>query len=117
MKITKSKVTPKRVSQKRIPVTKKHYTLRLFVAGASTRSQQAILKVHQLCEGELKNQGKIEIIDIYQQPELARIHQIVATPTLLIVFPPPIRRIVGNLSKLKDLFIDLDLSTEGRVTL
>lgn len=117
MKITKSKVAPKRVSQKRIPASKKHYILRLFVAGASSRSQQAILKVRQLCEGELKNQGKIEIIDIYQQPELARIHQIVATPTLLIVFPPPIRRIVGNLSKVKDLFIDLDLSTEGKVTL
>ena len=117
MNLAKSKMPRKRVSQKNKSSLKSRYLLRLFVAGASVRSQQAILKVRQLCEGDLKDQGKLEIIDIYQQPELARIHQIVVTPTLLIVFPLPVRKIIGNLSKLTDLFIDLDLSPDGRVTL
>lgn len=85
------------------------YVLRLYVAGATSRSRQAVLRVRQLCESELKNKCKLEVIDIYQQPDMARDNQIVATPTLVIEFPPPLRRFIGSLSNISSLFVELDL--------
>ena len=86
------------------------YFLRLFVAGATGRSHQAIQRVQLMCEAELKGRCKLEVIDIYQQPGLARINQIVATPTLVIALPRPMRRLIGSLTNLRDLVIELDLS-------
>src|SRR5882757_809124 len=80
-----------------LPTPAGKYILRLFVAGATTRSRQAVLRVNELCETELKSRCKLEVIDIYQQPRLARANQIVATPTLIVEFPPPLRRFIGNL--------------------
>jgi circadian clock protein KaiB len=85
------------------------YVLRLFVAGASARSRQAILRVRRLCEAELKANCTLEVIDIYQQPQLAHDNQIVATPTLIKVFPRPVRRFIGNLFHTAGLFAELDL--------
>jgi circadian clock protein KaiB len=85
------------------------YILRLFVAGATARSHQAVLRVRQLCEAELKDNCTLEVIDIYQQPKLARDNQIVATPTLIKEFPRPIRRFIGNLLNTAGLFAELDL--------
>ena len=93
------------------------YVLRLFVAGATARSRQAVLRVRQLCEAELKNICKLEVIDIYQQPKLARANQIVATPTLIIEFPKPVRRFIGNLANITGLFVELDLITKGKIAL
>jgi circadian clock protein KaiB len=89
------------------------YVLRLFVAGVSARSQQAILRVRHLCEGKLKGNSTLEVIDIYQQPELARINQIVATPTLIKDHPKPMRRFIGSLLNIKDLAVDLDVTPKG----
>jgi len=80
------------------------------VAGATRRSRQAVLSVRQLCAAELKNNCTLEVIDIYQQPELARANQIVATPTLIKEFPRPVRRFVGNMATIALLFANLDLS-------
>ena len=91
--------------------------MRLFVAGATARSRQAILRVRQLCETELKGGCDLEVIDIYQQPALARANQIVATPTLIIEFPPPLRRFIGNLTDISGLFIELDLVKKVKITL
>lgn len=93
------------------------YVLRLFVAGATTKSRQAVLRVRHLCEAELKNNCKLEVIDIYQQPKLARTNQIVATPTLIIEFPPPVRRFIGNLANITGLFVELDLIVKGKIAL
>jgi circadian clock protein KaiB len=93
------------------------YVLRLFVAGATARSRQAILRVRQLCEAELKSICKLEVIDIYQQPKMARDNQIVATPTLIKEFPRPVRRFIGNLANIAGLFTELDLITKGRIAL
>src|ERR1017187_6501777 len=93
------------------------YVLRLFVAGATARSRQAILRVRQLCEAELKDNYELEVIDIYQQPSLARINQIVATPTLIKKLPPPLRRFIGNLLNTAGLFVELDLVTKVKVAL
>jgi len=93
--------------------TGKH-VLRLYVAGATDRSLQAILRARQLCEAELKGNYELEVIDVYQQPILARDGQIVATPTLVREFPRPVRRLIGNLSNTTGLFVGLDLDTKGK---
>ena len=93
------------------------YVLRLFVAGATARSRQAVLRVRQLYEAELKDICELEVIDIYQQPKLARDNQIVATPTLVKEFPRPVRRFIGNLLNITGLFAELDLITKGKIAL
>ena len=90
------------------------YVLRLYVAGATARSHQAVLCVRQLCETELNGHCELEVIDVYQQPILARDGQIVATPTLVKEFPLPVRRLIGNLTNTTRLFVGLDLVTKGK---
>ena len=80
------------------------YVLRLFVAGATAKSRQAVLRVRELCATELPDRCDLEVIDIFQQPHLARINQIVATPTLLVKSPPPVRRFIGDLLNITGLF-------------
>ena len=92
------------------------FVLRLFVAGATARSCQAVRRVRELCETELKGNCELEVIDIYQQPGLARENQIVATPTLIIKFPPPLRRFIGNLANITGLFVELDLIKKVKIT-
>jgi len=91
--------------------------LRLYVAGATDRSRQAILRARQLCEAEFEGNFEMEVVDVYQQPILARDGQIVATPTLVREFPQPVRRLIGNLSKTTGLFVGLDLATKGKARL
>ncbi len=93
------------------------YVLRLFVAGATARSHQAVLRVRELCETSLKGRVKLDVIDIYQQPKLAREHQIVATPTLIIILPLPVRRFIGNLATITELFSFFDLGVKGKIAL
>ena len=91
------------------------YILRLFVAGATARSREAVVRVRQLCEAGLKDKYTLEVIDIYQQPELARINQIVATPTLIKELPSPVCRFIGNLANTIGLFAELDLIAKSKV--
>jgi circadian clock protein KaiB len=90
------------------------YVLRLYVAGATDRSRRAILRARELCDTELKNGCQLEVIDVYQQPILARDSQIVATPTLVKEFPRPVRRLIGDLSNTSALFAGLHLDTKGQ---
>ena len=90
------------------------HVLRLYVAGATDRSRRAILRARELCEGELKGLYELEVIDVYQQPLLARDGQIVATPTLVREFPRPVRRLIGNLTSTTGLFVGLNLDTKGK---
>lgn len=92
------------------------HILRLYVAGATDRSRQAILRARQLCEIELKGYYELEVIDVYQQPILARDGQIVVTPTLVREFPQPVRRLIGNLSNTTGLFVGLNLARKRRTT-
>src|ERR1019366_7133563 len=93
------------------------YFLRLYVAGATARSRQALRRVYQLCEAELKDNYELEVIDVYQEPELARDNQIVSTPTLVKEPPRPVRRFIGNLSNLTSLFDELDLTAKDEIAL
>jgi circadian clock protein KaiB len=72
-----------------------------------------VLRARELCEAEFHGNFELEVIDVYQQPILARDGQIVATPTLVREFPTPVRRLIGNLSNTHNLFVGLDLSTKG----
>jgi circadian clock protein KaiB len=90
------------------------YVLRLYVAGATDRSRLALLRVRRLCETELHGEYDLEVIDIYQQPIIARDGQILATPTLVREFPRPMRRLIGNLSNTTGLFVGLDWETKGK---
>ncbi len=91
----------------------KHF-FRLYVAGATARSRQALAAVYRMCEAELKGNYALEVIDVYQQPELARDHQIVATPTLVKEHPLPVRRYIGNLANLTGLIAGLELPPSGK---
>ena len=90
------------------------YVLRLYVAGASDRSRHAILRARELCENELNGNFELKVIDVYQQPILARDGQIVATPTLVKEFPLPVRRLIGSLTNTTRLIVGLDLVTKGK---
>jgi circadian clock protein KaiB len=85
------------------------YVLRLYVSGSTLKSARAVENIKRICEQHLKNRYDLEVIDIYQQPNLARDEQIVAVPTLVKRFPLPLRRLIGDLSNLKEVLFGLDL--------
>src|SRR5512146_254731 len=74
-----------------------HYVLRLYVAGMTPRSAEAIRRVTDFCEKHLTEQYELEIIDIYQKPALMQGEQIVAVPTLVKHLPLPLRRFIGDM--------------------
>ncbi len=85
------------------------YQLKLFVAGGTVLSQQAVRNLRRFCDAHLSGQVDLEVVDIYQQPELAGRHQVVAVPTLLKLRPLPVRRIIGDLSATERVLRGLDL--------
>lgn len=89
--------------------------LRLYVAGATIRSRQAILRARHLCETEFNGNCVLEVIDVYQQPILARDGQIVATPTLVKELPLPVRRLIGDLTNTSRLFVGLDVHDQTKI--
>lgn len=74
------------------------YHLRLYVTGASRSSLQAVANLKQFCQRYLDGRYELEVIDLYQQPELAAEEQLLVAPTLVKTFPPPTRRLIGTLS-------------------
>ena len=86
-----------------------HYVLRLYVTGLTPRSVQSIESVKQVCEQYLKNRYDLEVIDIYQEPTLAKGEQIIAAPTLIKKLPLPLRRLIGSMADEKKILIGLDL--------
>ena len=85
------------------------YVLRLYVAGMTARSTEAFGTIKNICERELKGRYDLEVIDIYQHPQLAKDEQIIAVPTLLKKLPFPLRRFIGNLSDQERVLMGLDL--------
>ncbi len=91
----------------------KMYVLRLYVAGVTPRSQEAIRKVKAVCEEHLAGRYDLEVIDLYQQPEAAKREQIIAAPTLIKKLPLPLRRLIGSMAVDDKLLVGLDLRPEG----
>lgn len=85
--------------------------LRLYIAGTSIRSTRAIQNARKICDEHLAGRYQLEVIDILQQPALARDHQILAVPTLIRALPVPLRRFIGDLSEQEVVLFGLDLKT------
>ena len=93
------------------PDQEKNYVLRLYVTGITPKSIRAIDNLKEICEEQLKGRYSLEVIDVYQQPDLAVQENIVAMPTLVKQLPAPLRRMVGDLSLKDKVLLGLDLQT------
>ena len=85
------------------------YVLRLYVTGMTPRSTEAFAAIKAICEERLQGRYELEVIDIYQHPQLAIDEQIIAVPTLVKQLPAPLRRLVGDLSNVERVLLGLDL--------
>jgi circadian clock protein KaiB len=90
------------------------YKLRLFVTGMTPNSLRAIENIKRIGKEYLNNRFELEIIDIYQKPDLARKEHIIAAPTLIKQLPPPLRRLIGDLSDIDHTLVGLDLVAEKK---
>ncbi|HLH47007.1 MAG TPA: circadian clock KaiB family protein [Acidimicrobiales bacterium] len=86
--------------------------LRLYVAGQTARSAAALYNLRTICEDHLAGRYTIEVVDLLERPQLAQGEQIVAIPTLERRLPPPVRKIIGDLSNTERVLIGLDLRPE-----
>jgi len=85
------------------------YELRLYVAGKTSKSVTALNNLKRYCEKYLKEQYRIEVIDLLLQPQLAEGDQILAVPTLVKKVPEPIRKIIGDLSNEEKVLVGLNI--------
>ncbi|MGI5471354.1 circadian clock KaiB family protein [Streptomyces sp. CA-132043] len=74
------------------------YSFRLFVAGQTVRSQEAVANLRLLCDSRLRDRYDLQVVDAVEHPELAEEERILATPTVIRLSPPPQRRVIGDLS-------------------
>ncbi|AFZ54926.1 circadian clock KaiB family protein [Cyanobacterium aponinum UTEX 3222] len=86
-----------------------NYLLRLYITGNSLNSQRAIANLLKLCREELNNKYQVEIIDVLEEPARAEREKILVTPTLIKQLPPPLQRIIGDLSNRENVICGLDL--------
>ncbi len=91
---------------------KEKYILRLYVTGATPRSTRAISNIKKICDEYLNGRYNLQVIDVYQQPALAKGEQIIAAPTLIKKLPLPIRRFIGDLSNKEKILMGLDLRSK-----
>ncbi len=92
-----------------VRVKGERYELRLYVAGATRQSVRAISALRAICEERLAGRYMIEVIDVYKEPERARVDQILAVPTLVRRAPAPVRKLVGDLSDVDRVVRGLEL--------
>jgi circadian clock protein KaiB len=85
------------------------YVLRLYVTGMTPKSTLAVSNVQKLCEEHLTGRYELKVIDIYQQPKLAKGEQIIATPTLVKKLPLPLRKLIGDMSDTDRFLVGIDL--------
>ncbi len=85
------------------------YLLKLYITGHSSTSERAIANIRRICNNELAGQYELSVIDILEQPQLAEDEKILATPALAKELPPPLRRVIGDLSDKEKVLLGLDL--------
>lgn len=90
------------------------YNLRLYVAGQTPKSLAALANLKKICEDNLAGRYKLEVIDLVVTPQLAAGDQIVAIPTLVRRLPPPLKRMIGDLSNTEKVIVGLDLRPLGK---
>ena len=89
---------------------KKIYILKLYITGQTTNSVRAIQNLKKILSGELRGVYELKIIDVLKNPQLAEDEKILATPTLSRVLPPPVKRIIGDLSDKEKVLLGLDIA-------
>jgi circadian clock protein KaiB len=108
------KARERTAKEKRSGAKQHEWKLRLYVAGETQRSLTAFANLKKICDEHLPNRYSIEVIDLLKQPQMAQSDQIVALPTLVRKLPPPIRRVIGDLSNHDRVMVGMDLlQTEG----
>lgn len=85
------------------------YVLRLYVAGNTARSEQAIADLKRMCEQELGGVYRVEVTDVLEDPAAAEREKVLATPTVIKELPLPVRRVIGDLSQSEQVLVGLDL--------
>jgi len=104
------RIAPKRNKKAFNPKAREEkYLLRLYITGVTPKSTRAITNIKQICEEHLHGRYTLEVIDIYQQPVLAKGEQIIAAPTLIKYLPLPLRRFIGDMSGTDRILLGLDL--------
>jgi circadian clock protein KaiB len=86
------------------------YLLRLYVAGSTPQSLRAISNIRKICEENLQGKYTLQVINLYEHPELAKSEQIIAAPTLVKKLPLPLRRIIGDLSDTEKVLVGMGIS-------
>jgi circadian clock protein KaiB len=87
----------------------------LYIAGATPGSSRSVETLRAICEEHLNGRYELAVVDVFQQPFLARDEQIIAVPTLIKKLPSPLRRIVGDLSNAQRVLVGLDLKPKTHV--
>jgi circadian clock protein KaiB len=85
------------------------FILKLYVAGSTPRAMSAIENLRRVCEKDLPGQYELQVIDVLKNPELAEKDKVLATPTLIKQLPPPLRRVIGDLSDSEKILLGLEL--------
>jgi circadian clock protein KaiB len=93
-----------------------HYVLKLYISGTSSKAHQAIANLQRICDEELQGRYELEIIDVLEHPELAESDRILATPTLIKRLPPPLRRVIGDLSDKHKVLLGLELRSDPAIS-
>lgn len=88
---------------------KEKYVLRLFITGTTSKSVLALTNLKRICEEYLEGRYDLEVIDLYQNPGLAKDEQIIAAPTLIKKLPLPFRRIIGDMSDIEKVLLGLEI--------
>ena len=83
--------------------------LKLYITGHTPKSERAIANMQSICKNELAGQYELAIIDVLERPQLAEDEKILATPTLIKVLPPPLARVIGDLSDTEKVLIGLNI--------
>ncbi len=84
-----------------------HFVFKLYVTGQTPRSERAIANLRQLCQDALGNHYELVIVDVLEQPHLAEADRVLVTPTLIKQVPPPVRRVLGDLSDIDRVLSEL----------
>jgi circadian clock protein KaiB len=90
------------------------FILKLYVTGASAISSKAVENIRNFCEEHLPGRYELEVIDIYQHPELLRSEEIIAAPTLVKTLPPPLRKLIGDMSDEEKILVGLNIEVLER---
>ena len=91
------------------------FVLKLYVTGQTPRSQRAVANLRRLCDERLPGQCLVSVVDVLEQPEAAEADRVLATPTLVRVSPPPVRRVIGDLTDIDKVVASLDLHPSWQV--